>query len=136
VAVSFQVQRPQVLEGRRRRTRVQGALPNVTPERLRDLDVGEMRDVEGQRGIGDPGELVTGSRPSDAIQAVFSDGLARVSVFIEKHDPARQRQPLMTQMGATHTLMRQRHDRWWITVMGDVPPMTLKQFLAALERRP
>jgi sigma-E factor negative regulatory protein RseB len=42
----------------------------------------------------------------------------------------------MTQMGATHTLMRQRFDRWWITVMGDVPPATLKQFLAALERRP
>jgi sigma-E factor negative regulatory protein RseB len=89
-----------------------------------------------KRGIGDPGELVTGSRPSDAIQAVFSDGLARVSVFIEALDPTRQRQPLMTQMGATHTLMRQRHERWWITVMGDVPPMTLKQFLGALERRP
>lgn len=89
-----------------------------------------------RRGIGDPVEITSTARPSDTLQAVFSDGLARVSVFIEAMDPTRQRQPLMTQMGATHTLMRQRYERWWITVMGDVPPATLKQFMTALERRP
>lgn len=89
-----------------------------------------------KRGIGDPLEMAARPPPSDTLQAVFSDGLARVSVFIEALDPARHRQPLMTQMGATHTLMRPRADRWWITVMGDVPPATLKQFLTALERRP
>jgi len=89
-----------------------------------------------RRGIGDPLEVATASRPDSTLQAVFSDGLARVSVFIEAMDPAHRRQPLMTQMGATHTLMRPHFDRWWITVMGDVPPATLRQFLIALERRP
>jgi negative regulator of sigma E activity len=32
--------------------------------------------------------------------------------------------------------MKPRADRWWVTVMGDVPALTLKQFDAALERRP
>jgi len=88
-----------------------------------------------RRGIGDPVEVSTPSAPA-ALQAVFSDGLARVSVFIEPLDPARPRQPLMTQMGATHTLMRQRFERWWVTAMGDVPPATLKQLMGAIERRP
>ena len=88
-----------------------------------------------RRGIGDPVDAAM-SKPADTVQAVFSDGLARVSIFIEPYDGLRQRQPLMTQMGATHTLMRPRFERWWVTVMGDVPPATLKQFLAALERRP
>jgi len=42
----------------------------------------------------------------------------------------------LTQMGATHTLMKPHGERWWVTVMGDVPPATLKQFHAALVRRP
>lgn len=88
-----------------------------------------------RRGIGDPAEVSTPGAPA-ALQAVFSDGLARVSVFIEPLDPTRPRQPLMTQMGATHTLMRQRLDRWWMTAMGDVPPATLKQLMGAIERRP
>jgi sigma-E factor negative regulatory protein RseB len=88
-----------------------------------------------RRGLGDPVDAAM-SRPADTVQAVFSDGLARVSIFIERHDGLRQRKPLMTQMGATHTLMRPHFERWWVTVMGDVPPATLKQFLSALERRP
>lgn len=71
-----------------------------------------------------------------AVQALFTDGLSRVSIFIESYDAARPRQPLLTQLGATHTLMKPRDDRWWITVMGDVPVATLKQFNSALERRP
>jgi sigma-E factor negative regulatory protein RseB len=37
-------------------------------------------------------------------------------------------------MGATHALARRNSD-WWITVVGDVPPTTLRQFAQALERR-
>jgi len=72
---------------------------------------------------------------SQTLHAVFSDGLARVSVFIEPRESNSQRQPLLTQMGATHTLMKPHSERWWVTVMGDVPSATLKQFHAALERR-
>lgn len=77
------------------------------------------------------------SSVSRALQAVYSDGLTRVSVFVEAYDASTApRQPLLTQLGATHTLMRSRGERWWVTVMGDVPAATLKQFFGALERRP
>jgi len=68
------------------------------------------------------------------MQAVFSDGLTHVSVFVEAHDPQRHKQPLRTQVGATHTLM-QAHGDAWVTIMGDVPAATLQQFFQALERR-
>ena len=84
-----------------------------------------------------------------AIQAVYTDGLTHVSIFIE---PAgtEARAPgnatasnaaqvpgatsAVTAVGATHTLSVQRPEGR-VTVMGDVPPATLRQFAAALERR-
>ncbi len=86
-----------------------------------------------RRPVGDPG-LDVGKEPSRALQAVFSDGLARVSLFIEATDPARQRQALLTHLGATHTLMKPRDSQWWVTVMGDVPAATLKAFADGLGR--
>ncbi len=68
------------------------------------------------------------------LQAVFSDGLAHVSVFIEPFKPQRHRQEVQAQQGATATLM-QRQGEHWITVVGDVPPATLMQFANAFERR-
>jgi sigma-E factor negative regulatory protein RseB len=41
---------------------------------------------------------------------------------------------MATVVGPTQTLM-QRHGDWWITVVGDVPPATLKQFVRNLERK-
>ncbi|MGL6108790.1 MAG: MucB/RseB C-terminal domain-containing protein [Rubrivivax sp.] len=76
-----------------------------------------------------------GAAPSPVLQAVFSDGLTHVSMFVEAFDRQRHKQPLLTQMGATHTLMQPHGTDWWVTVMGDVPASTLKQFHQALERR-
>jgi sigma-E factor negative regulatory protein RseB len=69
---------------------------------------------------------------TDALQAIFSDGLTHVSVFIEPFRPDRHR-PGAAAVGATHTLMQPLGPHW-VTVMGDVPMGTLKQFAAALER--
>lgn len=74
-----------------------------------------------------------GDAPS-MLQAVFSDGLTHVSLFIERFDPARHRRDVQAQMGATSTLMQRRGDAW-LTAMGDVPPGTLRQLLDALQRR-
>lgn len=68
------------------------------------------------------------------MQAVFSDGLTNVSVFVEPYKPQRHRAEVQAQQGATATLMQRRGD-YWVTAVGDVPPATLKQFAAALERR-
>lgn len=68
------------------------------------------------------------------LQAVYFDGLTHVSLFVEPADGRRQYAPMAGQMGATATL-RQRRGDYWITVLGDVPPATLKAFAEALERR-
>ncbi len=68
-------------------------------------------------------------------QAVFTDGLTHVSVFVESFRPERQRQPLQAQRGATATLSMRRGEHW-ITVVGDVPLPTAALFVDALERRP
>lgn len=80
-------------------------------------------------GVGEPGQ----GRLQEVLQSVFSDGLTHVSLFIEPYD-GRRHHAMLTVLGATHTLMLRRGD-WWITVVGDVPTATLKQFAAALERR-
>jgi sigma-E factor negative regulatory protein RseB len=78
--------------------------------------------------------LATGAGDASVVQAVFTDGLTHVSLFIEPYRPERHRQPAQSQLGATHTLT-QRHGEHWITAVGDVPAETLKQFTDALERR-
>jgi sigma-E factor negative regulatory protein RseB len=57
-------------------------------------------------------------------------------MFIEPIDPDRPRKALLTQLGATTTLMKPRAERWWVTAMGNVPPATLRRFVSGLERRP
>ena len=75
------------------------------------------------------------TRPAEPVlQAVFSDGLAHVSLFVEPFNPARHRQELQARQGATSTLSLRRKDHWF-TVVGDAPMATLKRFVDALERR-
>ena len=95
-----------------------------------------------------PGFRLTGSlrRPLDFVpstdaddaasmlQAVFSDGLTQVSLFIERYEPSRHRKDLQARIGATTTLAQRRGDAW-LTVMGDVPLPTLRQLLDAVQPR-
>lgn len=75
-----------------------------------------------------------GEREGMALQAMFSDGLSFVSLFIEPYREQAHQRALAAEMGATHTVM-QRVGEHWITAMGDVPRDTLDQFVSALERR-
>ena len=71
------------------------------------------------------------------MQWIFSDGLASVSLFVEPYDPARHVREAMSAMGATHALAQRISDKggdWWLTVMGEAPPATLKAFAQSLER--
>jgi sigma-E factor negative regulatory protein RseB len=72
------------------------------------------------------------AQAAHVIQAVFSDGLTHVSLFIEPYSVLRPRKPAKARLGATSTVM-QRHGRHWVTAMGDVPPQTLERFIAALQ---
>ena len=81
-----------------------------------------------------PGEAVADADAAPVIQTIYSDGLTYVSVFIERFRPDRHTQPVFATFGATVTL-GQRQGDWWVTVVGDTPPATLKTFAAALERK-
>ena len=83
------------------------------------------------RSLEPAGEVVQ-REAQDVLQAIFSDGLTHVSIFIEPLRVERHRAGTAA-VGATHTLM-QPIGPYWVTVMGDVPMATLKQFAAALER--
>jgi sigma-E factor negative regulatory protein RseB len=72
------------------------------------------------------------AKSQPVLQAIFSDGLTHVSVFVEDYD-AQRHKPMRTSLGAMHTLMMRSGD-WWITVVGDVPMVTVQQFAMALER--
>jgi sigma-E factor negative regulatory protein RseB len=71
--------------------------------------------------------------PVQAVQAIFSDGITYVSVFIEPYNADRHPRPVITVVGATQTLMSRRGD-FWVTVVGDVPAVTLRAFTTSLNR--
>ena len=68
-----------------------------------------------------------------AMQWVFSDGLATVSLFVQPYDPRLHAFENATVHGATHTLTG-RHGAWWVTAVGEAPLSTLAGFAKGLER--
>jgi sigma-E factor negative regulatory protein RseB len=67
------------------------------------------------------------------MQWVFSDGLASVSVFAEPFDAKRHGTEGGMSTGATHSHSRRQGD-FWLTVVGEVPAQTLRQFAQHIER--
>jgi sigma-E factor negative regulatory protein RseB len=64
-------------------------------------------------------------------QAVFSDGLAAISIFVEPVEKNTRKEGTGSS-GATHVLVK-RHGDFWITLLGEVPQATLQQFASAIE---
>ena len=114
--------------------------PALTPTRLEDEGWTMRPATPGFRFVscvrrqmempGDAGDA--GIAP--VIQTIYSDGLTYVSVFIERYRADRHTEPMFVSLGATVTFGRRQGD-WWVTVVGDTPPATLKTFAAALERK-
>ncbi len=75
-----------------------------------------------------------GDGETSVLQAVFTDGLTHVSLFVEPLQPQRHAQPIMARQGATGTVMKQRGE-YWITAVGNVPAETLHLFTEALQRQ-
>lgn len=78
--------------------------------------------------------VMDNSLPQQVVQSVYSDGLAQVSVFIERYDAKRHAKSMGSSTGASHAVMARRGD-WWLTVVGEVPMSTAQQFEASLERK-
>ncbi len=66
----------------------------------------------------------------EVIQLVFSDGFAGISVFIEAWSPRHDRLPL--QQGSLNMLGK-RHGKFWLTIGGEVPLVTIRQVAESLE---
>lgn len=77
---------------------------------------------------------LTGRVGADTVQALFSDGVGHVSVFIERFDPRSHARELLLLQGATQVLQR-RLGNWWLTVVGDVPAPAVQRFGAAFSRQ-
>lgn len=93
------------------------------------------RPVPGFRLAGCVRRSIERGSEAPVLQAVFTDGLTHVSLFVEPFKPLRHVAELRAQSGAAATVSRRRGDHWF-TVVGDVPPATLKLFADAIERRP
>lgn len=83
-----------------------------------------------------------GAQAESAMQWIFSDGLASVSLFVETYDRQRHVQEGLLALGATKSLTRRLSDKtsekpmdWWLTVVGEVPAQTLTSFSQGLERK-
>ena len=114
--------------------------PQLVPTRLEDEGWSMRKVTPGFRQVScvrrqiDPAGDAASETSAPVVQSIYSDGLTYVSVFIEPFRPDRHARPIFATMGATATLSQRQGD-WWITVVGDTPPATLKTFAAALERR-
>ncbi|MGI4812109.1 MAG: MucB/RseB C-terminal domain-containing protein [Janthinobacterium lividum] len=88
--------------------------------------IGELRRLMAARERGDP--------PVAVDQAVFSDGLTAISVFVEPQGKSDRKEGTASS-GATHILVT-RHGDFIVTLVGEVPPETLQQFASAIEYKP
>ncbi|WP_420813219.1 MucB/RseB C-terminal domain-containing protein [Pararobbsia silviterrae] len=86
----------------------------------------EIRRPMAAREPGDP--------PVQVDQAVYSDGLSAVSVFVEPVGKSDRKEGIASS-GATHILVRKSGD-FWVTVVGEVPQPTLEQFASAIAYKP
>lgn len=79
-------------------------------------------------------EPASAAAPPAVLQTIYSDGLTYVSVFIEPAALDSQRREALMSLGATQTLVHRVGDSW-LTVIGDVPALTLRAFAGAMEPR-
>ncbi len=117
--------------------------PNLLPTKLEAEGWVLRHNVPGFKQVSCVKRSMSGlqTSPSDpgavgpqALQAIYSDGLTYVSVFIEPFNLERHGKPVVQTVGATHTMMNKQGDAW-VTVVGDVPAGTLRAFAAGLERK-
>jgi sigma-E factor negative regulatory protein RseB len=140
VAIGVRPQIESVLQPMRRIDGYRIVRPVLTPTRLESEGWALRQFVPGfrqvscvKRSMDGMAAASLGADNRDVLQAIYSDGLTHVSVFVEPFNPGRHVKATLTAFGATQTLMIRQGD-WWVTVIGDVPAPTLRAFANGLER--
>ncbi|WP_418320279.1 MucB/RseB C-terminal domain-containing protein [Piscinibacter sakaiensis] len=141
VAVGVRPQPEAVLAGMKKLDGYRVVRPTLTTAELeaegwvqREMVPGFRRVSCIKRPLFSAGEVDAQTMSPQVLQTIYTDGLTFVSVFIEAFDEARHSRPVLTSIGATHTLMVRQGD-WWFTVVGDAPPAALRAFAKAVERK-
>lgn len=141
VAIGVKFQPESVLQPMKKLDGYRLLRPVLTPTRLEAEGWAVRQPAPGFREVSCVKRPMTGANglekdgaEQQVVQAIYSDGLTYVSLFIEPFNPQRHTRPMLASVGATQTLMQQQGD-WWVTVVGDVPPVTLRTFAKGLERR-
>jgi sigma-E factor negative regulatory protein RseB len=129
-----------VIQGMKRPDGYRVVKPNLVQTQLEQEGWLQRQTVPGFRRLScikrPLNAVIEGGAPTaepQVLQTIFTDGLTYVSVFIEPYSVHRHTRPMLTSLGATHTLMLRQGD-WWFTVVGDVPPRALKAFAKGIER--
>ena len=140
VAIDVKPQPDSVLQPMKKLDGYRVVRPVLTPTRLEAEGWTMRQSAPGFRQVScvkrpmeSAGQPEKAAREQQVLQSIFSDGLSYVSVFIEPFDALRHTRPMLASVGPTQTLMQQQGD-WWVTVVGDVPPATLRVFAKGLER--
>lgn len=81
-----------------------------------------------------PAGIPDSMQNAEALQWIFSDGMASLSIFVEPLNLQRHTREVGFSMGATQTLTRQVAG-YWLTLVGEVPMATLRLFADNLEHR-
>lgn len=69
----------------------------------------------------------------EVAQIVFSDGLAAISVFIE---PGAQSRTEGSMRQGAMNIMGKRHGEYWLTIVGEVPAVAIRQVANSIEFKP
>ena len=140
VVIGVKPQPESVLQPMKRLDGYRVVRPTLTATRLEsegwtlhDVAPG-FRQVSCVRRPMDGGSIDRDGPAEPVLQAIYSDGLTYVSIFIEAYNAQRHGRSMLASVGATQTLMRRQGD-WWITAVGEVPMSTLKMFAKGLERQ-
>lgn len=139
VTIGIKAQPESVLVPMRRLDGYRVVRPVLKPTRLEDEGWSLRSSAPGFRQVSCVRRPMEGNGEAEAaaepvLQAIYSDGLTYVSMFIEPYNAQIHTRPMLATVGATQTLMRRQGD-WWVTVVGDVPIATLKAFANGLERK-
>ena len=113
------------------------AVRSVSGWQVNGLPAGFKKIREVKQIINAPSAVVPIAGVSDlrpAVQLVFSDGLAAVSVFVERLNQQHHYVGIL-QRGAT-TVFGCQHGDFWITVVGEVPLAAIKLFAKSVEFKP
>jgi sigma-E factor negative regulatory protein RseB len=140
VAIGVKPQPESVLGPMRKLDAYRVSRPMLTPTKLEAEGWVQRQTAPGFRQVSCVKRPMDASGMADGtagdpqvVQTIYADGLTYVSVFIEPFNPQHHTRPMLASVGPTQTLMQQQGD-WWVTVVGDVPPATLRLFAKGLER--